>query len=204
MTRNNFLHPPSGYILNAWEEPSLPPVRYSKEYEAQCSSWIEGEEDYDTCLKALRRRRTDITTDMLLDTHGVLLKDQNLKAPGLLRPYNVRVGNHIPPDWNEVPSLMVELDAFLSDGSIPPVLKAVWGHIQFETIHPFADGNGRIGRLLVNKILDRPFAPAVATHRSTYYSLLGEGDWDSWRAWMVAILEECPDIPTIKENPFRW
>ena len=201
--RQQFLFAPSPEIVEAWEEPDLPPVRYLRGYEAQCSTWIEGEEKHASLINALRRRRKDITCDMLLDAHKILMKGKPYYlSPGNLRRLNVRVGRYRPPDWNDVPYFMKQLDEFLQDESIPPVLKAVWGHIQFETIHPFADGNGRIGRLLVNKILGRPFAPGVLAHRATYYSLLDGGNWEEWRIWMVAILRTCPDTPVMTSNPW--
>ncbi|MGZ9058734.1 MAG: Fic family protein, partial [Burkholderiaceae bacterium] len=75
----------------------------------------------------------------------------------------------------------------------PPLFKAALAHVQFETIHPFLDGNGRIGRLLIvlqlvaDGLLREPLLyPSLyfKTHRSTYYELLNEvrlhGDWERW------------------------
>ena len=192
MPRELFLHPPEKTIIDNWIEPDLPPIRYHKEYEAECSSLIEGETDYLTNLKALQIRRKDVTVDMLNYAHSVLLKGILHKQPGRLRTFNVYVGNYKPPEWRLVPSFMQELDDFLKDTNIPPGLKATWGHIMFETIHPYTDGNGRIGRILVNKILNRPWSPAVWADRPMYYSLLDVSIWQLWAGWMVKTLENCP------------
>ena len=200
--RDLFLHRPPSEVVDKWSEQELAPVKYSKAYEAECSTWIENEEFYETAAKALRRRRHDLSCDMLRDAHKILMKGNWRKFPGMWRPVNVRIGRYHPPIHEKVPDLMAELEEFIQDASVPPLLKAVWGHIQFETIHPFADGNGRIGRLLVNKILDRPFAPAVLEFRATYYALLDSGDWDDWRIWMTTILKFCPTMSKIETNPW--
>ena len=90
---------------------------------------------------------------------------------------------------------MNALELFLHDQpeSTPPLLKAALAHVQFETIHPFLDGNGRLGRLLIslllceNKVLHQPMlylSLYFKTHRRTYYELLTrvrmEGDWEAW------------------------
>jgi Fic family protein len=69
---------------------------------------------------------------------------------GLFRPYQVRVGNHLPPKAREVPGLMSELLEWLNgDGRAwPAVISSAILHYQFEFIHPFGDGNGRVGRTL--------------------------------------------------------
>ena len=196
-----FLYPPSEEIISEWEEPDLPPVPYDKDQEARCSSLIESEWDYRTNLAILEHDWDEINVLTLNNAHGILLRGVDHKHPGQLRPYNVRVGSYTPPQWAQVPNLMCSLDTFLQDNSIPRVLKAVWGHIMFEIIHPYADGNGRIGRFLVNIILDRPWSSAVLLERGAYYFNLDGGFWVFWKRWMIRTLKECPTrwLPNIKE-----
>jgi Fic family protein len=90
---------------------------------------------------------------------------------------------------------MGKLELFLHDQpeQTPVLLKAALAHVQFETIHPFLDGNGRLGRLLITlllyeqKVLREPMlylSLYFKTHRKEYYSLLNivreTGDWESW------------------------
>lgn len=108
-----------------------------------------------------------------------------------------RPGNavFVPPPPEQVMECMSALEHFLHDQpqSTPPLLKAALAHVQFETIHPFLDGNGRVGRLLIalllceRGVLREPMlylSLFFKTHRRTYYELLNrvrlEGDWEAW------------------------
>ncbi|MGH3032321.1 MAG: Fic family protein, partial [Gaiellaceae bacterium] len=61
----------------------------------------------------------------------------------------------VPPPPEEVPALLDDLSAFVSRDDLPPVIQAAVAHVQFETIHPFYDGNGRVGRALIHVVLRR-------------------------------------------------
>ena len=76
---------------------------------------------------------------------------------------------------------------YIQNSQDRPIVKAAWAHIQFETIHPFADGNGRTGRAIINRILDSPLPLSVhiLNHRQVYYRLLDAGIWDDYLAWFV-------------------
>ena len=108
-----------------------------------------------------------------------------------------RPGNaaFVPPPAENVMEYMGKLELFLHDQpeSTPALLKAALAHVQFETIHPFLDGNGRLGRLLITlilceqKVLREPMlylSLYFKTHRRYYYELLGNmrltGDWEAW------------------------
>jgi Fic family protein len=136
--------------------------------------------------------------------HGVLLSrgrgsDQ---APGEFRRTQnwiggTRPGNaaFVPPPAEQVLECMGKLELFLHDQPelTPALLKAALAHVQFETIHPFLDGNGRLGRLLITlllcerKVLREPMfylSFYFKTHRQYYYELLNNvrltGDWEAW------------------------
>ncbi|MCC6733164.1 MAG: Fic family protein [Candidatus Omnitrophica bacterium] len=138
------------------------------------------------------------------EIHGVLLtkgrgSDQ---TPGEFRRSQnwiggTRPGNaaFVPPPAEEVLECMSKLELFLHDQPEPtPVLfKAALAHVQFETIHPFLDGNGRLGRLLIvlllceQKVLREPMlylSLYFKMHRQYYYELLNNvritGDWEAW------------------------
>ena len=111
---------------------------------------------------------------------------------GGTRPGNA---HFVPPPPHEVDACMTALETFLhadADG-MPTLLRAALAHVQFETIHPFLDGNGRLGRLLIalllhhGKLLSEPLlylSLYFKQHRALYYQLLDrvriDGDWEAW------------------------
>jgi len=111
---------------------------------------------------------------------------------GGTRPGNARF---VPPPPPEVEPCMAALEAFLHEEAVglPVLVKAALAHVQFETIHPFLDGNGRLGRLLIalllhhGRLLSQPLlylSLYLKSHRSVYYDLLDRvrttGDWEAW------------------------
>lgn len=141
---------------------------------------------------------------LIQEIHGVLLTKGrgSTQTPGEFRRSQnwvggTRPGNAIfvPPPAEEVLACMGTLELFLHDNPepTPVLLKAALAHVQFETIHPFLDGNGRLGRLLITlllcegKVLREPMlylSLYFKTHRQYYYELLNrirmEGDWEFW------------------------
>jgi Fic family protein len=141
---------------------------------------------------------------LLKEMHAILLSSGrgSTKQPGEFRRSQnwiggTRPGNalFVPPPPEHVLDLMSNLEAFLheTNSGLPPLIKAGLAHVQFETIHPFLDGNGRLGRLLITLhlceqgILDEPLlylSLYLKSHRATYYALLQEvrehGRWETW------------------------
>ena len=138
------------------------------------------------------------------EIHGVLLAKGrgSHQTPGEFRRSQnwiggTRPGNaaFVPPPADAVMESMSKLELFFHDQpeATPVLLKAALAHVQFETIHPFLDGNGRLGRLLITlllceqKVLREPMlylSLYFKTHRQYYYELLNRvrltGDWESW------------------------
>lgn len=123
-------------------------------------------------------------------TPGEFRKSQNWI--GGTRPVNAAF---VPPPAEQVIKCMGDLELFIHDQPEPTstILKAALVHVQFETIHPFLDGNGRLGRLLITlllfeqKVLQAPMlylSLYFKTHRQYYYELLNNvritGDWEAW------------------------
>ena len=141
---------------------------------------------------------------LLREVHAVLLSHGRgaQHAPGEFRRSQVWIGGtrpgnavFVPPPANEVPECLSQLERFLHDEPEPttPLVKAALAHLQFETIHPFLDGNGRVGRLLItlqlcsDGLLREPMlylSLYFKTHRRRYYELLNavreNGDWEAW------------------------
>jgi Fic family protein len=141
---------------------------------------------------------------LLKEIHSILLSKGrgNRQSPGELRRSQnwiggTRPGNaaFVPPPPEKLIECMGEFERFLHDRPehTPVLLKAALAHVQFETIHPFLDGNGRLGRLLITlllcdeKALREPMlylSLYFKTHRQYYYELLNEvrlsGNWEAW------------------------
>lgn len=145
-----------------------------------------------------------LSSRLIREVHGVLLSRGrgSGKDPGEFRRSQnwiggTRPGNAIfvPAPHTQVPDCIGALEHFLHDDSsgLPVLLRAGLAHAQFETIHPFLDGNGRVGRLLIvlllceEGVLREPLlylSLYLKQHRAEYYELLQavrrEGDWEAW------------------------
>lgn len=153
----------------------------------------------------LRRLREGfpLCNRLLREIHGVLLARGrgSDRDPGELRRSQnwvggTRPGNavFVPPPPHLVPDLMSDLERALHEEELAPaVIRAALAHVQFETIHPFLDGNGRLGRLLITLLLHHAGVLAqpllylslyLKQNRQEYYRLLDqvrtEGDWEAW------------------------
>ncbi len=154
----------------------------------------------------LKRLRGEfpLSLRLICEVHKVLLgggRDERM-TPGEFRRSQVwlggtRPGNAIfvPPPANEIVECLKHFERFLHDQpkATPSLVKAALAHVQFETIHPFLDGNGRVGRLLIalqlaaDGLLREPLlylSLYFKEHRQTYYELLNrvreKGDWETW------------------------
>ncbi len=145
------------------------------------------------------------------------------KSPGAWRNVQVHIGkrgaplaaaSYVPPAPEHVPGLLENWIAFIQRTDIDPIVQAAVMHAQFEMIHPFVDGNGRMGRLLISLfltekgLLSKPcfyMSAYLQEHREEYYAALGEisrtGCWELWiRFFITAILERSQaNIATLRE-----
>lgn len=99
----------------------------------------------------------------ILGAHSVLMKGLDPGIAGRVRDVNVRVGRYLCPAWDQVPRLM---DAWIMNharASTEDTIKRA--HIAFEKIHPFRDGNGRIGRIIMNWQRAKAGLPILVIHR---------------------------------------
>ncbi len=129
-------------------------------------------------------------------TPGELRSTQNWIGP---QGCTLREASFVPPPPHELPRLLGDLENYLHQNQQLPVLIAIGlAHAQFETIHPFLDGNGRVGRLLITfllcekAILSRPvlyLSWYFKAHRQDYYDRLqavrDQGDWEGWLAFFL-------------------
>ncbi len=134
------------------------------------------------------------------------------KSPGEFRRSQNWIGgtrpgiaHFVPPPPSEVENCMAQFERFIHDQHLPypALVKAALAHVQFETIHPFLDGNGRIGRLLialllhVSGVLSQPLlylSLYFKLHRTEYYRLLdvvrSDGDWEAWLDFFLEGVEQ--------------
>lgn len=134
-------------------------------------------------------------------TPGELRTSQNWIGP---RGCSLDEATFVPPPPHEVPQQLSDLERFLhTDSDLPLLVRIGLAHAQFETIHPFLDGNGRIGRLLITfllcekKVLLQPvlyLSLYFKRHRQAYYDHLqtvrSEGDWERWLAFFLRGIDE--------------
>jgi Fic family protein len=128
------------------------------------------------------------------------------KAPGEFRRSQNWIGGSkpsdavfVPPPPHELPEILNAFEKFLHSTEYPVLLKVGLAHAQFETIHPFLDGNGRVGRMLITLmlvaegVLERPWLYVslyFKQHRAEYYNLLQQvrtqGDWEEWLVFFLS------------------
>ncbi|HEX9986015.1 MAG TPA: Fic family protein [Thermoanaerobaculia bacterium] len=154
-----------------------------------------------------------LSTRLIREIHGVLLSRGrgSGKQAGEFRTSQNWIGGSrpgnaafVPPPQTAVADAMSDLERFLhaADDGLPLLARAGIAHVQFETIHPFLDGNGRVGRLLITLllcsagILREPLlylSLFLKQHRGTYYDLLNvvrrEGDWEAWLTFFFEGIE---------------
>ncbi len=144
---------------------------------------------------------------LLREIHGILLSGSRggSKLPGEFRTSQNWIGGtrpgtalFVPPPPKEMMDCLGNFELFLHEETFPVLIQAGLAHLQFETIHPFLDGNGRLGRLLIilllcnGGLLEAPVLYVslyLKQHRSVYYQLLQEvreqGDWEKWLVFFL-------------------
>lgn len=155
-----------------------------------------------------------LSENLIKKLHGALLKSGRgaNKAPGEFRKIQVYIGRtgasieeatYIPPAANDLLSLFSNFEKYLnSDEEKDKLVQIAIAHYQFEALHPFLDGNGRIGRLIISlflyekKLLSHPFlylSEFFEEHRQEYYELLRgvseKQDWENWIKFFLHGLE---------------
>lgn len=162
-------------------------------------------------------RRRDFSNDFFLDMHTALMEG-NVRKPKLIGKYRTEqnyIGRNdpfhsitfIPPKPELVPGLMENLIDYINNptDSFRPLVRAAIIHAQFETIHPFMDGNGRVGRILIpmylfsQKQIDLPcffISEALERDKILYYNLLNDirykSNWNEWiKFFLTTVTKQC-------------
>jgi|SRR5579859_1419706 len=158
----------------------------------------------ETALSMIKNENLPISSRVILKAHEVLMSGEgNNSNPGHYRTQMVRVGSLVPAPPTRISELMSELERFINvDEAFPTLIKAGLVHVQFEMIHPFFDGNGRIGRLLIvliliqDGILSTPILyPSYyfKKHHVEYYQRLDRvrthGDFEGWTTFYLSAIK---------------
>ena len=162
------------------------------------------------------QRGLPLSIRLLRDTHRILMSGVrgSDKLPGEVRRSQNWIGGRrpgtarfVPPPPEDVPAALAALERWWhADSDLPPLVRAGLAHVQFETIHPFLDGNGRIGRLLITLLiehwglLDQPLlylSVAFRRAQTEYYERLSAvrsaGDWEGWTAFFLECVHDAAD-----------
>jgi Fic family protein len=163
-------------------------------------------------LQRIETGALPLSLRLIREIHRVLMSSGrgSVQSPGEFRRSQNWIGGsrpgtarYVPPPPHEMMAALDNFEKFLHDGygRTAPIVKAGLAHAQFETIHPFLDGNGRVGRLLISLIfgaeglLSQPFfyfSLYLKENRSDYYEALQRvrthGDWEGWiRFYLVGV-----------------
>ena len=199
-------------------------------FESQTKTGLAGDADVqEVCnyLEALTYARQQLSSDsglpisqrLLNATHGLLMSGVRgaHNQPGEIRRSQNWVGGSrpgnaafVPPPPHLLGELLADFEAYIhAESELPPLVRAGLLHVQFETIHPYLDGNGRIGRLLVTLLLEHyGVLPSpllylslfFKRHREEYYRRLAavriDGDWEGWVAFFLEAVATIADEAT--------
>ena len=169
-----------------------------------------------------RLKKLPLSTRLIREIHEKLMSGvrDNVAAPGAFRRTQNWIGrpgstlmtaSYIPPPPEQLAVCMGELEKFLHEESLPPLVQIALAHYQFEAIHPFPDGNGRTGRivnalyLVQQQLLSQPvlyLSSYIVKYKSEYYQLLRgvteNNNWHDWTMFMLTALIETSQLTTSK------
>jgi len=180
-----------------------------------------------------RLKTLSLSTPLILEIHEKLMHDVRGEhaTPGEFRRTQNWIGapgctlidaTYVPPPPDMLTECMAGLEAFLQDTTLPPLVQIALAHYQFEAIHPFLDGNGRVGRLLITLFLvERGVLPTPMLYLSAFFeatrnhyyerlrSVSSKGNWEAWLIYFFnGIARQAEDAlnraETINDLMARW
>lgn len=174
----------------------------------------------DICMRKIQNEKKLVDLKMILNAHKILREDVrgHELEPGVIRTVQNWIGSeetkieqatYVPPLAEKIPDLLKNLEDYIQNppARIPPLVQCAVIHYQFEAIHPFADGNGRIGRLLIplilaeRNLLSQPLlylSMYIESHTTEYYRLLLDvsknNNWNDWiKFFLRAVITQARD-----------
>ena len=180
----------TAFVLFEGISPKSKPMKHIQEAKNHKDAF-----DYTRSLKQKK-----LSKDIICEIQQKVVKDTlplHLKQfEGDLRGVNVRVGNHIAPPFYSVPGKLTALLKWFNknQNKLPPVVVTAYFHSEFESIHPFVDGNGRTGRLLMNFMLKNSDYPPITIffkYRLKYYAALEKANNKKDLKPLIKIIKKC-------------
>jgi Fic family protein len=183
---------------------------------------IQEVQNYREAMKksVLHLQKSDLNIDLLCRAHKILLSGVRGrdKTPGSMRTTQNHIAYRgdpiekalfIPPSPQKLKTAIPNLDAFISTTHRDVIVQTALAHAQFELLHPFLDGNGRLGRMLIPLLLHTKGLISAPTfyiseyfeeHRPKYYNSLREisenGDWQGWVDFFLSAVTEQAELNT--------
>jgi Fic family protein len=140
------------------------PIRDIRETESHAAVFLQ-----------MMKTEEPLSGKLLLGWHENIFRETKPDVAGRFRNYPVTVGPYVAPEWSRVESLIEQIVVFVKESTLNSVEVAARAHYMFEKVHPFGDGNGRAGRLLMNYILWKNGYPMLIieySKRKSYYKAL--------------------------------
>ena len=207
-------------------------VAFEATRQTDCPADVEEVCNYVAALTVAREEMqrpngSPICMRLLCKAHECLLQGARgaERGPGIIRTSQNWIGGSqpgsakfVPPPPEVVPEALAQLEQWIHhDESLPPLVRAGLAHAQFETIHPFLDGNGRIGRLLITLLVEHwgllpspllYLSVAFKRNRQEYYERLTavreNGDWEGWTIYFLhCVYEAAEDAVSAAHRLFR-
>jgi Fic family protein len=196
---------------------------------SSAAAWVASNLDVISEAAASAAAHSELTVETLCQWHRTLMTGSPTpeRYVGVVRAEQNWIGgsspldaNLVPPPPSELPRLLADLMDYVNRVDIDPIVQAASGHAQFEIIHPFGDGNGRVGRVLVAWVLSRrlsllvppPVSVAIASDVAGYASglvLFRLGDHRRWITWFANAVAQGSRaqqslISNVEEIKRRW
>ena len=142
---------------------------------------VKETENHSKVFLEMLDKKEKISSKIILKWHKKIFNDTKPDIAGKYRDYLVTIADHLAPDWQDIKKLMNKFITFINSKNSNAVELSARAHYRFEKIHPFGDGNGRIGRLIMNYILWQARYPMLIIEykkRRSYYKALRKSEED--------------------------
>ncbi|MEL7544367.1 MAG: Fic family protein [Pseudomonadota bacterium] len=183
-------------------------IREVKNYRQALPNALDSFDDLPLSLHTIKVAHAQLLQGVAMHRGAKVKPGEFKQTQNFIGARQIEDARFIPPPPQQTLDLMQQLEAFLSDNmrsDMPALVESALVHYQFETIHPFGDGNGRVGRMLITlhlahrKIMQQPLlylSPVLETRKDEYIDLMFEvsrsGDWASWiRFYLACVTRAC-------------